>query len=154
MDEPIIDSSIWVYDECKRQRKKIISGGVWGDSITYTYFDYSLPEQPCYRCLFQEDLNKGDINKGDINKEYVNNIKGNSYTDFNTTTIFVGGILAGIISTEIVKILTGYSDSIPSGNILTMNTTTWELNVEKIICSELCKECQEIFTDEQKIYTI
>ena len=164
LDEPIIDSSIWVYDECKRQRKKIISGGVWGDSITYTYFDYSLPEQPCYRCLFQEDLNKGDINKGDINKgdinkgdinkEYVNNIKGNSYTDFNTTTIFVGGILAGIISTEIVKILTGYSDSIPSGNILTMNTTTWELNVEKIICSELCKECQEIFTDEQKIYTI
>lgn len=149
LDEPIIDSSIWVYDECKRQRKKIISGGVWGDSITYTYFDYSLPEQPCYRCLFQEDLNKGDINK-----EYVNNIKGNSYTDFNTTTIFVGGILAGIISTEIVKILTGYSDSIPSGNILTMNTTTWELNVEKIICSELCKECQEIFTDEQKIYTI
>ena len=154
LDEPIIDSSIWVYDECKRQRKKIISGGVWGDSITYTYFDYSLPEQPCYRCLFQEDLNKGDINKEDINKEYVNNIKGNSYTDFNTTTIFVGGILAGIISTEIVKILTGYSDSIPSGNILTMNTTTWELNVEKIICSELCKECQEIFTDEQKIYTI
>ena len=143
LDEPIIDSSIWVYDECKRQKKKIISGGVWGDSITYTYFDYSLPEQPCYRCLLQEDLNKGDINK-----EYVNNIKGNSYSDFNTTTIFVGGILAGIISTEIVKILTNYSDNIPSGNMLTMNTTTWELGVENIICSELCKECQEIFTDE------
>ncbi|WP_449455622.1 HesA/MoeB/ThiF family protein [Streptococcus suis] len=142
LDEPIIDSSILVYDECKRQKKKIISGGVWGDSINYTYFDYSLPEQPCYRCLFQEDLDKGGINK-----EYVNNIKGRSYSDFNTTTIFVGGILAGIISTEIVKILTGYSDNIPSGSMLTMNTTTWELNIEKIHCNKLCIKCQEQSTD-------
>ncbi|NYS35289.1 ThiF family adenylyltransferase, partial [Streptococcus danieliae] len=131
LDEPIIDSSIWVYDECKRQKKKIISGGVWGYSITYTYFDYSLPKQPCYRCLFQEDSRKGDINK-----EYINNIRGGSYSDFNTTTIFVGGVLAGIISTEIVKILTGYSDNISSGKILTMNTTTWKLNIEEISCDE------------------
>ena len=142
LDEPIIDSAIWVYDECKRQKKKIISGGVWGDTVTYTYFDYSLPKQPCYRCLFQED-----IKKGDINKEYVNNIRGKNYSDFNTTTIFVGGVLAGIISTEIVKILTGYSENISSGHMLTMNTTTWELNVEKINFSELCLECQEKLID-------
>lgn len=77
----------------------------------------------------------------------MNNIRGKNYSDFNTTTIFVGGVLAGIISTEIVKILTGYSENISSGHMLTMNTTTWELNVEKINFSELCLECQEKLID-------
>ena len=47
----------------------------------------------------------------------------------------------------IVKILTGYSENISSGHMLTMNTTTWELNVEKINFSELCLECQEKLID-------
>lgn len=30
LDEPIIDSSIWVYDECKRQKRKSLAGGSGG----------------------------------------------------------------------------------------------------------------------------
>ncbi|MBG9366881.1 ThiF family adenylyltransferase [Streptococcus sp. NLN64] len=138
LDEPIIDSSIWIYDECKSQNKKVISGGVWGDSIVYTYFDYSLPNQPCYRCMFNED-----IKQANLGMDYAINIKGKSYSNFNTTTIFVGGVLAGIISTEIVKILTNYASPIVSGEMLSINTSTWDLIKEKIRLDGLCVICRQ-----------
>lgn len=136
LDEPIIDSSIWVFDECKKQHKKIISGGVWGDEITYTFFDYSLPNQPCYTCLMEQDLRRNKVIRN-----YVSEIKGKTFSNFNTTTIFVGSILAGIISTEIVKLLTNYAPPIKSGSSLTLNTTTWKMEVNEIKINGRCQNC-------------
>jgi molybdopterin/thiamine biosynthesis adenylyltransferase len=136
LDEPIIDSSIWVFNECKKQHKKIISGGVWGDEVTYTFFDYSLPNQPCYTCLMEQDLRSDKVIQN-----YISEIKGKKFANFNTTTIFVGSILAGIIATEIVKLLTNYSPPIKSGSSLTLNTTTWKLNVNEINVNGRCQNC-------------
>lgn len=138
LDEPIIDSSLWVYNECKLQKKKIISGGVWGDNITYTYFDYSIDNQPCYQCLLDEDLNRDEITR-----TYIENVRGKHFSNFNTTTIFTGSVLAGIITTEITKILTSYSTPLPSGTTLTLNTSTWELNIQNIIVKKLCLSCEK-----------
>ncbi len=133
LDEPIIDSAIWVYSECKRQKKILISGGVWGDNITYTVFDYSIKNQPCYECLLEKD-----IHSNDLTKNYVTSIKGKNFSNFNTTTIFNGGILASIITTEIVKLLTNYSEPLPSGSILSINTSKWSLNIKKISIQKNC----------------
>ncbi|WP_353290865.1 ThiF family adenylyltransferase, partial [Streptococcus uberis] len=138
LDEPIIDSSLWVYNECKLQKKKIISGGVWGDNITYTYFDYSIDNQPCYQCLLDEDLNRDEITR-----TYIENVRGKHFSNFNTTTIFTGSVLAGIITTEITKILTSYSTPLSSGTTLTLNTSTWELNMQNIIVKKLCLSCEK-----------
>lgn len=138
LDEPIIDSSLWVYNECKLQKKKIISGGVWGDNITYTYFDYSIDNQPCYQCLLDEDLNRDEITRN-----YIKNVRGKHFSNFNTTTVFTGSVLAGIITTEITKILTNYSTPLVSGTTLTLNTSTWELNMQNIIIKKLCPTCEK-----------
>lgn len=137
LDEPIIDSSIWIYDECKNQKKKIISGGVFGDTVTYIYCDYADKTLPCYRCSFEEDLTKNEIVKN-----YLLNIKGKKYSNFNTTTIFVGSILASIISTEIVKIITNYSSPLKSHEVLTLNTTNWEIKKEKLKINKYCEVCK------------
>lgn len=136
LDEPIIDSSIWVFDECKKQKKKLISGGVWGDEVTYTFFDYSLPNQPCYTCLMEEELRKGDLIRN-----YIESIKGKHFADFNTTTIFVGSILAGIITSEIVKLITGYARPLESGTALSLNSSTWSISINKIEVTQYCDKC-------------
>lgn len=138
LDEPIIDSAIWIHDECKKQGKKLISGGVWGDSITYTLFDYSDKNTPCYKCLFEEDLSKSEILK-----EYSLKIKGNSYSDFNTTTIFVGSVLAGIVTTEIVKLITNYSTPLNNCEMLSINTSTWEISRDYLKIDTSCEKCRK-----------
>ncbi len=136
LDEPIIDSEMYVHKACKQQKKPLISSGVWGDIVTYMWFDYRNEKYPCYQCYLK--MNESNI----VANNYFKAIKGKSFSNFNTTTIFTASILAGVTTTELVKILTQYTQPFESGNILQINTSNWNINIEKIEKQNECSFCK------------
>lgn len=136
LDEPMIDSSMWVHQACKDSKKKLISGGVWGDQLTYMWFDYGNPYTPCYQCMLEQSLEQSEVIL-----QHTKQIKGKSFSDFNTTISFNGSILSGIMVCEIVKILTNYSAEIPPGTIFQLNTTTWATTTDILEQIPECSFC-------------
>ena len=142
LDEPIIDSEIWVHQSCKSKNKILISGGVWGDIVSYVWFDYRNPDTPCYECMTRQS-----ISDNPISLDYFKNIKGKCYPDFNTTIVFTASVLAGICVSEIAKIVTKYATPIDSCEILEVNTSTWEVNRTKFTKVEKCSLCNSLEFD-------
>lgn len=139
IDTPAIQAARWVNYACMKNNKILVQGGLTPNSIV---IDVYTRETGCYDCFLLNAIMK----KKEFSEE-LRFVTRNKFVNVNTSFAPNVSLLSGIISSEVGRILSGYSRPLVKEDCLSLNITDFSFsylnNHKKVVKCPTCGKLHE-----------
>jgi molybdopterin/thiamine biosynthesis adenylyltransferase len=127
IDEPLIESTLWVDQACMECKVKVMSGGVWSNKINIKLHDYQ--NNTLSESVFENKIEE-QKNMSDEAKEYIEKIRNKKIKNLNNTSTFSSGLVGSLMANEIYKIISNSQFALSHLESITMDINTYEVTKE------------------------